>query len=154
MAPLTSTEVLDRHALVLTIWLTAGFIAATLFHFGLGPGGPPFILAAFAALIAGFVGHIIVNAVIGSGFTARELALGLVLYAVGLIVLGAVTLASRQFAATAFLPTSIGFLAIFATFIFYLVAHSGVRSTFEAFDVVRSFRAIDHMPDDSGPQAQ
>ena len=141
MAPAMTTEALDRHVLVLTIWLTAGLIAATLFHYGVGDGGPLFILAAFAAIIVAFAAHVIINIVVGGGFTTRELALGLVLYAAALIALVGAALTSHDFAAKAFLPTGVGFLAIFAAVVFYMVVHSGVRHSFDAFDAIRSFRA-------------
>jgi hypothetical protein len=143
MAPLTQLEALDRHVLVVSIWLTAGLIATTLFHFGLGPGGAAFILAAFAVIVAAFVGHIIVNTVLGSDFTIRELALGLVLYGAALIALAGAALLSRQFAATALWPTSLGLIAIFGAFVFYRIVHSGLRPAFEGFDAIRSFRARD-----------
>jgi hypothetical protein len=141
MTPVMTTEALDRHVLVLTIWLTAGLIAVTLFHYGVGDGGPLFILAAFGTVIAAFAAHVIVNIVVGGGFTTRELALGLVLYATALIALLAAVLTSHDFAAKAFLPTSAGFVAIFAAVVFYMVVHSGVRRAFDAFDTIRSFRA-------------
>ena len=72
MAPATTTEALDRHVLVMTIWLTTALIAATLFHYGVGEGGPLFILAAFAAIIAAFAVHVIINIVVGGDFTTRE----------------------------------------------------------------------------------
>jgi hypothetical protein len=141
MAPATTTEALDRHVLVMTIWLTAGLLAATLFHYGVGNGGPLFILAAFAAIIAAFTGHVVVNFVVGDGFTTRELALGLVLYATALMVFVGAALTSPDFAAKALLPTGVGFLAVFAAVVFYMVVHSGVRRAFDAFDAIRSFRA-------------
>ena len=134
-------ETLDRHALVLTIWLTAGLIAATLFHFGAGAGGSAFIFAAFAIVAAAFVGHVIVNVVLGRDFGARELALGLVFYAVALLAFGVATLLSPDFAARAFWATSLGFVGLSAIFVVYLVTKSGARSAFESFDVIRSFRA-------------
>jgi hypothetical protein len=145
MAPLTTTEVVDRHALVLTIWLSAGLIAATLFHYGLGTGGPLHILAAFGVVIAGFAGHVIVNVVVGAGFTVGELALGLVLYGTALIAFGCAALVSHEFVARAALPSGLGFLAIFAAVVFYMIVHSGVRGAFEAFDAIRSFRARDQI---------
>jgi len=141
MAPVMTTEALDRHVLVMTIWLTAGLIAATAFHYGIGDGGPLFILAAFGAIIAAFVGHVIVNVVVDDGFTTRELALGLVLYATALIAFVGAALTSDDFSAKAFLPTSAGFLAVFVAVVFYMVVHSGVRRAFDAFDAIRSFRA-------------
>jgi hypothetical protein len=154
MAPLTQLEALDRHALVVSIWLTAGLVATALFHFGLGRGGAPFILAAFAAIVAAFVGHVIVNAVLGSDFTVRELALGLVLYGAALIAFAGAALLSPEFAATALLPISLGFIAIFAAFVFYRIVHSGLGPAFEAFDAIRSFRARDQRSPDAAESAR
>jgi hypothetical protein len=150
MEPLTKTQALDRHALVITIWLSAGLVAMTLFHYGLGAGGTVYIFAAFATVIAAFAGHVIVNATVGGGFSARELALGLVIYAVALLAFGAAALVSRDFAARAFLPAGGGFVAIGVAFVFYLIVHSGVRTTFDAFDTIRSFSSHDSFRGDNG----
>jgi hypothetical protein len=146
----TAMQALDRHALVVTIWVTAALIALTLFHYGLGAGGFIFTLAAFAAVIAAFIGHVIVNVALGSQFTERELALGLVLYAAALIAFGVEVIVSPAFAERAFLPASAGFLAVFAAFVFYLIVHSGVRRAFNAFDTIRSFSARDQLRHDAG----
>lgn len=141
MAPTTTEQALDRHALVMTIWLTAGLIAATLFHYGLGEGGAMFLLGAFGIILAAFVGHIVVNVVFGTAFSPRELALGLVLYAAALIAFGLATLAQPEFRARAFAPVSAGFVLIFFGVAFYTVTTASMRGAFEAFDVIRSFRA-------------
>jgi hypothetical protein len=154
MAPPTPLEALDRHALVMSIWLTTGLIATTVFHFGLGPGGAPFILAAFAVIVAAFVGHIIVNAVLGLDFTVRELALALVVYGAALIAFAGAALLSPRFAATALLPTSLGLIAVFVAFVFYRIVHSGLRPAFEAFDAIRSFRARDQRSSDAAGNAR
>jgi hypothetical protein len=146
----TALQALDRHALVVTIWGTAALIAVTLFHYGLGNGGFIFILAAFAVVIAAFVGHVIVSLALGNDFTAPELALGLVLYAAALIAFGAAVIVSPAFAARAFLPGSAGFLLVFAAFVFYLIVHSGVLRAFSAFDAIRSFSARDQLNGDAG----
>ena len=134
---------LDRHALALTMWLPAGAIATTLYHFGVGQGGWPFIIAAFAVIAAAFAGHVVVNVVSRSGFTVRERALALVLYGVALIAFGFATLLSPDFAKRAFLATSAGFVALAAAFVLYMLIRSGVRPAFETFDVIRSFSARD-----------
>ena len=146
-------QALDRHALVVTIWGTMALIAATLFHYGLGNGGFIFILATFAMVIAAFIGHVIVSVALRADFTARELALGLVLYAAALIAFGAAVIVSPAFAARAFLPGSAGFLAVFAAFVFYVIVHSGVGRAFGAFDAIRSFRARDQLNGDRGGAA-
>ncbi len=130
------TDALDRHGLVLAVWLPAGLVAATLLHYGFGTGGAPFILAGFVAIILGFLGHIIVNTVYDTGFTQAELALGLVVYAMGLVVFGLAMLGGL----TDFVPVSIGFGAVFASVVFYLITHHGLRRTFDAFNVIRDFR--------------
>jgi hypothetical protein len=146
-------QALDRHALVVTIWGTTALIAGTLFHYGLGDGGFIFMLAAFAAVIGAFIGHVIVSIALRVDFTARELALGLVLYATALIAFGAAVIISPAFATRAFLPGSVGFLAVFAAFVFYVIANLGVGGAFAAFDAIRSFSARDQRDGDRGGAA-
>jgi hypothetical protein len=140
MEPLTRTEMLDRHALVLPIWLAAALVAATLLRYGLGDGGAPYLFGAFAVVLASFAGHVIVNAVFRTTFTPRELGLGLVVFAVALLAFGLATLVNEEFRARAFLPMTIGFVVLSAGVIFYMITHFGVRRTFAAFDVIRDFR--------------
>src|ERR1700729_1685665 len=81
-------DALDRHALVIAVWLPLLLVAAAVFHYGFGAGGWPFITAGFAVLIAAFAGHVIVNATLGTQFTPKEVALGLVVYCAGLLAAG------------------------------------------------------------------
>ncbi|MGE0213559.1 MAG: hypothetical protein AB7S41_17865 [Parvibaculaceae bacterium] len=133
-------QAIDRHALVMTIWLSFGLVAASLFEYGFGAGGVFFVLAGFVVVLAAFAGHVIVNVVHRTTFTPRELALGLVIYAAALVSFGLATLLAPGFAARNFLPLSLGFLALFAVVVFYMVTHFGVRRVFDAFDVIRDFR--------------
>lgn len=149
MAHGTKMQALDHHALVTTVWLPAGLVAAALVHYGLGRGGAPFVLAAFGVILAAFAGHVVVNLVDGIPFTARELALGLVLYAVALVAFGVATLLRPDFAARAFVPMSAGFIVIFASVVFTMVTQSGARGAFASFDVIRSFRAPSRPADPS-----
>lgn len=137
---MTEIEALDRHALVMTVWLAAGLVAATLFHYGLGRGSSPFLLAAFAVIVAAFAGHVIVNVTHRTTFSPREVALGLVLYGVALATFGIVTLFRPRLAAHIFLPVGGGFLLVFAAVVFTMIVWSGVRGAFDSFDVIRTFR--------------
>jgi len=143
MTPDDDVERLDRHALAVTIWLPAGVIAATLYHFGAGAGGWPFIVAAFAAVASTFAGHVVVNVVFHTGFTVRERALALVVYGGALLAFGIATLVSPGYAKQAFLPTSAGFVSLLVALVLYMLIRWGVRLSFEAFDVIRSFSARD-----------
>ena len=140
MKLLTRNKALDRHALVMTIWLSFGFVAVVLLDYGLHAGGTLFIFAAFGAILAAFVGHIIVNTVYETTFTSRELALGLVLYAAALVAFGVTTVVSATFVERSFLPLGLGLVILAAIVIFYMVVHFGVRRAFEGFDVIRDFK--------------
>jgi len=137
----TGRPALDRHALVMTIWLSLGFAAAVLLHLGLSSGRTAAILGAFGVLVAAFLGHVVVNAVLGTRFSTRELALGLVLYGAALLAFGLAILLAPGFASRAFWPVSGGFALLLVVVVFYMITHFGVRGAFEGFDVIRSFRA-------------
>jgi hypothetical protein len=132
-------RMLDRHSLAMTIWLCCGFVAAACFSYGFGAGGVPFVACGFIVILAGFVAHIIVNAVHDAHFTSRELALGLVAYAGALVGFGVALLISDDFARHQFLPVSLGLITVPAVVLFYMIVHFGLRRTFESFDAIRRF---------------
>jgi hypothetical protein len=138
--PARDVEALDRHVLVMAVWLPFAFAAAALFHYGLGAGGWPFLAAGFAALIAAFAGHVIVNVALGTLFTPREVALGLLLYGVGLAVFGFAVLLSPGFRDANALPLSLGFISTAVAVVFTMVTWLGIRDAFKSFDVIRRFR--------------
>lgn len=140
MQPRTPTETLDRHALLTALWLAFVLAAVTLFDYGLRSGGVWPLGAAFATILAAFVGHVIVNAVYETGFTPRELALGLVAFGAGQSAFVLAVVIVPSFGERYFAVMSLGFIAILAAVIFYMVTHYGVRRVFDAFDVVRDFR--------------
>ena len=130
-------ERLDRHALGVAVWLAAGAVALVLFHMGFGAGGPSWLAGGFAALLAGFGGHVIVNAVLGTRFTPREVALGLVAMLAALVALVLATLTVDGFAVRFFLPVAAGLTALVAAVVFAMVTRHGARKAFEVFDVIR-----------------
>ncbi|MET3579841.1 hypothetical protein ABID19_002872 [Mesorhizobium robiniae] len=143
MTPLDKNEALDRHALVMACWLAAALPAAILFEYGFARGGTPYVLAGFAAILVGFVAHVIVNVIYATGFSPRELGLGLVIYGLALVLFVVLSLVRVPFAANNFLPLSIGFITMGAVVVFYLITRYGARQAFEAFDVIRDFRSDD-----------
>lgn len=132
-------SVLDRHALVMSIWLAIGFVALALLARGFREGGMIFVFGGFGTVIAGFVGHVITNAVTCTRFTSREIALGLVVYALALIGFLLALLVGSEAVLARFVPLSIGFLALAVVVVFYMVTHFGTRGAFRAFDVIRDF---------------
>lgn len=128
---------LDRHGLVMAVWLPAGFVALALFHYGVGGAGPLWVALGFAAILAGFAAHVVVNAVLRTGFSPAEVALALVLFLAGVLAFVLATLFSEGFAEHNFLVVVGGMAALAAVVIFYMVTRAGPRGAFEAFDVIR-----------------
>lgn len=135
---MTSYDRVDRHALVMAIWTPSTFVAATLLHKGLVSGGDWWFFAGFAAVIAAFVAHIVVNSVLKMGFTAGERALGIVAYVVALVsLLSSVLLGPAELGARIFLPVGLGLMSLVGAVVAYLVIAFGARAAFERFDVIR-----------------
>lgn len=132
---------LDRHALAIAIWLAAGFAALVLFRVGFGTGGLAWLAGGYAALLAGFAGHVIVNRVTGTGFSAGEVALALVLMLAAVLATVLATLLQPGFAGRFFLPLVAGFAVLAGAAVFYLVTRHGPRRAFEIFDVTRDNNA-------------
>lgn len=142
MASQDMTDRLDRHALVMAIWTPAVFVAAALLHRGVLIGGAWWIAAGFAALLLAFAGHVIVNTVLGTGFTPGETALGLVVFAaaLGALLLSALV-GPDGIGADVYLALGLGFAALVVAVVAYLVIAHGPRRAFEKFDVIRDNNA-------------
>lgn len=132
---------LDRHALVLAVWTPAGVVASGLFHLGLGGFGAWAVLGGFAAIVAGFGAHVLVNVAHGAGFSARELAVGLVAYLAALVLTALAALGAADLATPVAAAFVAGFLALPAIVVFTMLVAHGPRGAFAQFDVIRSFAA-------------
>ncbi len=85
MQTMTNQERQERHGLILSLWIGFASMAVILFHLGLTKDNWIFLSAGFALFLAGFIAHIIVNAVAGTGFQTREAILGLFVFALGIL---------------------------------------------------------------------
>lgn len=128
---------LDRHALVMALWLPAGSVAAILLHHGFAGAGLWWVAAGFAVLLGGFAGHVVVNAVLATGFGPREVGVGLVLYLAALVALAVAVLAVDGFFGAFFLTVAAGMAALACAVVVYMVTRHGARAAFEKFDIVR-----------------
>ena len=124
----------------MAVWLPLVLVAATAFHYGFGAGGWPFVSAGFGVVIAAFAGHVIVNVRLGTRFTVREVALGLVVYCAGVLAFGFAMLLSPAFRSAFALPVSLGLLGTAAAVIVTMILWLGLRGAFESFDVIRRFK--------------
>lgn len=151
MDPREKADRLDRHALVMAVWLPLGLVALVLFRLGTGQDAS-WVLGGFGALLLGFLGHVIVNAVLGTDFTPGEVALGLVLFLAALLACGFALLLVEGFAERLFLPLALGFGGLAAAVVLYMVTRYGARGAFEGFDVVRdnNLRTASRLPHRGG----
>lgn len=137
MRPEASPNRLERHALVMALWLPLGFVALGLFHYGFGAGGAWWVGAGFGAVVAGFIAHVMVNAVLGTGFSVREIALGLGLFAAAVLALILAVLFDSAFAARLLLPVALGLIGLVVVVVLYMLTSFGTRGAFERFDIIR-----------------
>jgi hypothetical protein len=133
-------DALDRHALVMAVWLPLVLVAATAFHYGFYANAWPFVAAGFAILIAAFAGHVIVNVILGTAFTVREVALGLVVYCAAVLAVGLAMLLSPGFRTEFALTANLGLVGTAAAIILTMILWLGPRGAFDAFDVIRRFK--------------
>ena len=145
-------KALDRHALVMAIWLPLALAAVVLFSHGVSYSQPWFIGGGFLAVLSAFGCHIIVNAVLATEFTVRETALGLFTYVAALVAFLLALLFRAKAYVALFAAFGTGFLSLLFFGLLYMVIHYGVRQTFDAFDVIRDFRPRQSRPNRTGEQ--
>lgn len=154
MADPTPTERLDRHALVMALWSPSALVAAALLHRGIVmTDNPWWIAAGFAVIVAAFIGHILVNAILGTEFTTGETALAMVVFAIALVALVLTALIGPPaLGARIVLPVGAGLAGLVLTVVVYLVIAFGPRSAFGKFDVIRdnNLRAASWLPHRGG----
>ena len=137
MQPDEALARLDRHALVMALWLPTGLVAAILFHHGFTAAGAWWVAGGFVAVLAGFGGHVIVNAALGTGFGPREVGVGLILHLGAMLALAVALVLVDGFYETYFLTVAGGMAGLAAAVVFYMVTRHGTRAAFEKFDVIR-----------------
>jgi hypothetical protein len=91
-------------------------------------------------LIAAFVGHVVINVILGTRFSPREVALGLLIYCAGVLAFGFAILLSASFQSLFVLPVSVGLLCMAAIIVITMILWLGLRGAFESFDVIRRFK--------------
>lgn len=127
----------EHHLAVMTSWGLFGtfgpaFIASGFSHASMVSG-----LLGFAILVAGFVAHVVINAIYRTDFSRGEAALAFVLFAVSALAFVIAWIAVPDFGTARAVTGLGGFAAIFATFVFYMVTRFGMRGSFEMFDEIR-----------------
>jgi hypothetical protein len=132
-------ESLDRHALVMALWLGFAFLAVTFLKLGINHLNWWALSLGFGSVLAGFIAHVLVNVVFRTLFTPKEVAFGLFVFAICLLWFGLSVIFYPQHRFDLFLPIAVGFVVLSATVLFTMITWLGVRGAFESFDIIRRF---------------
>lgn len=96
------------------------------------------ILGGFALFVAGFISHVIINAVFQTGFTQGEVITGFVAFGVGLSCFIVSTLAGIGLSRPEIGSGIAGFAALILCFIVYMVTKFGLKGAFSQFHLKRA----------------
>jgi len=132
-----SSKQSERRLMVMTHWALFASFGLTFALSGFAQANVWLGLTGFALFGVGFAVHVLVNMLHGTGFTQGEVALGFVLYILGLLAFGGSWLASPHLQAANVAIGLIGFGGLLAGFIAYMAYHHGVRGSITMFDRVR-----------------
>lgn len=123
------TAVVERRLAVMTHWSLFGTFGMGFLLSGFSASHWGFGLLGYGLIIAGFVGHVIINYVYDTGFMAGEVALGLVLFG-----LSALAFISNVLLVPHFSPVNLalglsGFAAMALSLALYLLIQYGTGGT-------------------------
>lgn len=132
--PAMTDEKATEHLLaVVTLWGGFGAFSFALVLSGFHDSDVVMGLLGFAAVIAGFVGHVIVNSVYGRAFSQLQVAFGMGTFCVAVLCFMAAWLATPGFGVAGIAIGLGGFAAMVAAFLIYLVSKHGMRGAFSMF---------------------
>lgn len=129
---MVSEQIIERRVLVFAIWMTLGTLGLCLVLQGLADDNLSLGLAGSAAFAAGFIAHLIVNAIAGCGFSKGEVAFGTAFVTamsslvVGGWAMGGYSVTDQRVAAVFMSVLLLGVLA-------YLTVKFGVKGLFSRF---------------------
>ncbi len=126
---------LQEHRLaIMTNWaLWAGFGVCAVLS-GFSSIDPVIALAGFACFVAGFVSHVIINRIFTTGFTTPQVSLALLAFVVGVLGFVGRALFDPSFGEKNVVVGLIGFSAIIACFVVYVMINYGIRGSYAMID--------------------
>jgi len=121
---------LEHRLAIMTNWaFLAGFGICFVLS-GFSQANPATGLGGFALFVAGFIAHVIINRIFGVDFSSPQVALGLITFVVGVLCFLASCIFDPSFGETDVYVGLIGFSAIMACFIVYVMINYGVRGSY------------------------
>ena len=130
-------ELGERRLAVMTNWAFFGSFGLCFTLSGFSAADLLAGLFGFALLAAAFGAHVIINHLFRTRFSKGEVALGFIAFVVSVLGFVLSWLVLPHFDTANIAIGLAGFSLLFACFLFYLVAHHGVRGSIDMLDRVR-----------------
>ncbi len=124
-------EAQEHRLAAMTNWAFFGSFGICLILSGFAEASMIAGLAGFATLISGFAAHIVINRIFRVGFNQPEIALGLGSFVVGVLCYLASVLVDPSFGEANAASGLIGFSALAAAFVIYVIVNYGVRGSYQ-----------------------
>lgn len=128
---MTQDDATEHRLAVMTGWAFFGSFGVCLILSGFAEDSLIAGLAGYATLIAGFIAHVIVNAIYRAGFTQPQIALALGAFTVGVLCFIASVLFDPGFGEVDVATGLVGFSALAAAFVIYIIINYGVRGSYQ-----------------------
>jgi hypothetical protein len=116
---------------VMTNWAFFASFGICFVLSGLADGDMLVGLAGFAGFVAGFIAHIIINRIFGTGFTGPQVALALAAYTVGVLCFIAGAIFNPGFGPADLAIGLAGFGALTVCFVGYVLISYGIRGSYD-----------------------
>src|SRR5437763_4976436 len=124
-------EAQEHRLAVITGWAFFGSFGLCLIISGFAEDSMIAGLAGFLTLIVGFLAHVLLNAIYRARFTQPQIALGLGAFTVGVLCFIASVLVTPGFGEIDVATGLIGFSALAAAFVVYIIINYGVRGSYQ-----------------------
>jgi len=128
---MTAADAREHRLAVMTAWAFFGAFGVCLILSGFSEESLLAGLSGFAAIIAGFVAHVIINRIFAADFSQPQVALGLVAFTVGALCYIASVLFDPGFGETDVATGLVGFTALASAFVIYIIVNYGVRGSYQ-----------------------
>jgi hypothetical protein len=126
------TDAAQEHRLaVMTAWAFFGSFGVCLILSGFAEDSVVAGLVGYLTIIVGFLAHVLINYIYRARFTQPQIALGLGAFTVGAFCYIASVLVNPDFGEIDVATGLIGFSALAAAFVIYIIINYGVRGSYQ-----------------------
>jgi hypothetical protein len=128
---MNGSDLREHRLAIMTGWGFFGSFGICLILSGFAENSLIAGLSGFVVIVAGFVAHIILNRIYGTGFSQAQIALGLAAFTVGVFCFIASVLFGGILGEADVAIGLVGFSGLAAAFVTYIVINYGVRGSYQ-----------------------